>query len=185
LKRIRSRDGFCLLDNGEVTQDASVHYEGNDAERLKLDGYRALAIKTGGTVRLRSRNGKDFNRKYPGIAKALAALPFETVLDGEVVALDEAGRPSFSCAPERRCGSGDLLLCVRRDGPGRSECDGRDARHPVGSAHVRGPAQARSPRRISHMAKPHSRLARCDGRHDQGLVRASPMQRDCRKLDKL
>jgi hypothetical protein len=32
---------------------------------LKLDGDRALGIKTGGTVRLRSRNDKDFNRKYP------------------------------------------------------------------------------------------------------------------------
>jgi bifunctional non-homologous end joining protein LigD len=63
---------------------------------LKLDGYRALGIRTGGTVRLRSRNDKDFNRKYPAIAKALAALTDETVVDGEVVALDDAGRPSFN-----------------------------------------------------------------------------------------
>ena len=34
---------------------------------LKLDGYRALGIKTGGEVRLRSRNDKDFNAKYPGL----------------------------------------------------------------------------------------------------------------------
>lgn len=47
-------------------------------------------------VRLRSRNDKDFSRKYPRIAKALAALPGETAIDGEVVALDSAGRPSFS-----------------------------------------------------------------------------------------
>jgi bifunctional non-homologous end joining protein LigD len=63
------------------------------AYELKLDGYRALGIKTGGEVRLRSRNDKDFNRKYRTIAKVLAALPHETVIDGEVVALDEAGRP--------------------------------------------------------------------------------------------
>jgi ATP-dependent DNA ligase len=63
---------------------------------LNLDGYRALGIKVGGVVRLRSRNDKDFNRKYPGIGKALAALPDETVIDGEVVALDETGRPSFN-----------------------------------------------------------------------------------------
>jgi ATP-dependent DNA ligase len=63
---------------------------------LKLDGYRALAIKTGGAILLRSPNDKDCSRKYPGITKALAALPDETVVDGEVVALDGAGRPSFN-----------------------------------------------------------------------------------------
>jgi ATP-dependent DNA ligase len=63
---------------------------------LKLDGYRAIGVKTGGTVRLRSRNDKDFAQKYPGIARALAALPDDTVVDGEVVPLDEAGRPSFN-----------------------------------------------------------------------------------------
>ena len=46
-------------------------------------------------MRPRSRNDKDFKRKYPTIAKALAALPDETVVDGDVVALDEAERPWF------------------------------------------------------------------------------------------
>ena len=63
---------------------------------LKLDGFRAEAIKTGGRVHLRSRNDKDFNRKYPAIATALAGMPEETVIDGEIVALEDSGRPSFS-----------------------------------------------------------------------------------------
>jgi bifunctional non-homologous end joining protein LigD len=63
---------------------------------LKLDGYRAIAFKTAGNVHLRSRNDKDFNGKYPGVVPGLSCMPDETVIDGEVVALDEAGRPSFN-----------------------------------------------------------------------------------------
>jgi ATP-dependent DNA ligase len=47
-------------------------------------------------VRLRSRNDKDFNVRYPVIAKALASMPDDTVIDGEVVALDRDGKPSFN-----------------------------------------------------------------------------------------
>jgi len=63
---------------------------------LKFDGYRALAIKSGGKVHLRSRNDNDFNGRYPGVVKALGAMPDDTVIDGEVVALDPDGKPSFN-----------------------------------------------------------------------------------------
>ena len=63
---------------------------------IELDGYRALAIKSGGKVQLRSRNDNDFSVRYSSITKALAPMPDETVIDGEVVALDEEGRPSFN-----------------------------------------------------------------------------------------
>jgi len=56
--------------------------------QLKLDGYRAVAFKTGGKLHLRSRNDKDFAVRYPAVVKALAKLPDETVIDGEVVAFD-------------------------------------------------------------------------------------------------
>jgi len=62
---------------------------------LKFDGFRAEAIKSGGKVHRRSRSDKDFNGRYPSILQALAAMPDETVIDGEIVALDELGRPSF------------------------------------------------------------------------------------------
>ncbi len=63
---------------------------------LKLDGYRAIAFKTSDRVHLKSRNGKDFAQRYPALVRALEALPDETVIDGEIVALDDSGRPSFN-----------------------------------------------------------------------------------------
>jgi bifunctional non-homologous end joining protein LigD len=55
---------------------------------LKLDGYGAIGFKSGGRVQLRSRNNKDFAGRYQAIGKALDRLPDNTVIDGEVVALD-------------------------------------------------------------------------------------------------
>jgi bifunctional non-homologous end joining protein LigD len=62
----------------------------------KLDGYRVLAVRRGGETRLLTRNTNDCTEAFPEIARAVAALPFDRVLlDGEVVALDDSGRPSF------------------------------------------------------------------------------------------
>jgi len=88
---------------------------------LKIDGYRALAIKSGGRVQLRSRNDNDFTARYSSIAKALTATPDETVLDGEIVALDPDGKPSFNTL--QNYGSGvplhffvfDLLILKGKD----------------------------------------------------------------------
>jgi bifunctional non-homologous end joining protein LigD len=63
---------------------------------LKLDGYRAIAFKRNGDLNLRSRNDNDFNARYPAVVKALAKLPDNTVIDGEIVAFDPEGRPSFN-----------------------------------------------------------------------------------------
>jgi bifunctional non-homologous end joining protein LigD len=61
----------------------------------KLDGYRVLARVCQGQVSLRSRRGLDSTNDYPCVVAELSAQPRELVLDGEVVALDERGRPSF------------------------------------------------------------------------------------------
>jgi bifunctional non-homologous end joining protein LigD len=63
---------------------------------IKFDGVRALAIKNKQDVQLISRAAKDLTVKYSELAEALAELPAkQAVLDGEVVAVDSQGRPSF------------------------------------------------------------------------------------------
>jgi DNA ligase D-like protein (predicted ligase) len=81
-------------------------------KELKFDGFRALAFKSGGKVHLRSRNDKDFAARYTDIAKALLKLPDETVIDGEVVALDAAGRPSFNSLQNFGSSNAPLLYYV-------------------------------------------------------------------------
>jgi bifunctional non-homologous end joining protein LigD len=81
---------MLLLRTEKLPVGPDLQYE------IKLDGYRALAMKSGGKVQLRSRNDNDFNGRYPGIVKALAPMPDETMIDGEVVALDRDGKPSFN-----------------------------------------------------------------------------------------
>jgi DNA ligase D-like protein (predicted ligase) len=63
---------------------------------VKWDGYRAQAIKEGGSVSLASRNLKNITRQYAAIAHAAAGVDAKSALiDGEIVALDPDGRPSF------------------------------------------------------------------------------------------
>jgi bifunctional non-homologous end joining protein LigD len=88
--KARFIEPMLLLRTEKLPVGADFSYE------LKFDGYRTLAIKSGGKVELRSRNDNDFNGRYPGIVDALASMPDETVIDGEVVALDGEGKPSFN-----------------------------------------------------------------------------------------
>jgi bifunctional non-homologous end joining protein LigD len=63
---------------------------------IKLDGYRALAVKAAGRLKLLSRRNNALNGRFPEVAKALADLEDGTILDGEVVAFDDNGNPSFN-----------------------------------------------------------------------------------------
>ena len=89
---------------------------------IKFDGYRAIAVKSDRGVNLFSRRHKSFNHQYPHLVKALAELPEGTVVDGEVVALDESGRPNFNLLQNSRSEAQhihyfifDLLICQDRD----------------------------------------------------------------------
>jgi bifunctional non-homologous end joining protein LigD len=71
---------------------------GDWAYEIKWDGYRALGYVRNGVAKLLSRRDNDLTGRFPAIAKALekAVRSSECVVDGEVCALDEQGRPSFS-----------------------------------------------------------------------------------------
>ncbi|HUD54327.1 MAG TPA: DNA ligase D [Terracidiphilus sp.] len=63
---------------------------------IKFDGYRLLGFVSGGDVRLRTRNAKDWTGNFPSLAAALETLKAEdAVLDMEAVIVDEQGKSSF------------------------------------------------------------------------------------------
>jgi bifunctional non-homologous end joining protein LigD len=89
--RARFIDPMLLLKTDGLPDDAARWIY-----QSKVDGYRAIAFKRNGALHLRSRNDNDFSLRYPGVMQGLATLPDETVIDGEVVAFDSEGKPSFN-----------------------------------------------------------------------------------------
>lgn len=85
---------------------------------LKYDGYRLLARRDGGTVTLWSRNGQCLNAAFPEVAHAIACLPHEDLLiDGELVVLDDSGRPDFGLLQQRAALSGAAVAPAARQRP--------------------------------------------------------------------
>jgi bifunctional non-homologous end joining protein LigD len=69
---------------------------------IKWDGYRAIAFIDGGKVRLVSRNQNDLTPRYPELKEMPQFIQAKTaILDGEVVALDDEGKASFSLMQQR------------------------------------------------------------------------------------
>jgi DNA ligase D-like protein (predicted ligase) len=95
---------MLLLRTESLPQGSDWMYE------IKLDGYRALGVKQGDKVELLSRNGNRFNERYPAIVKGLAGLPNETVIDGEIVVLDQQGKPNFNLLQNYGSGSSSLPI---------------------------------------------------------------------------
>jgi bifunctional non-homologous end joining protein LigD len=75
---------------------------------LKHDGFRILAFKDGDTVRLWSRNGRDWSAEFVAITEAMRGLPFKRImLDGEAVAHCLEGLPHF----HKLLGDGQASAC--------------------------------------------------------------------------
>jgi len=69
---------------------------------IKWDGYRAVAFLDGKSMRLVSRNQNDFTAAYPELRDLPSLVKARTaILDGEIVALDDGGRSSFSLMQQR------------------------------------------------------------------------------------
>lgn len=69
---------------------------------IKLDGYRAIAFVENKSARLVSRNHNDLTPQFAELADLARDLPVKTaILDGEIVVLDDQGRPSFSLMQQR------------------------------------------------------------------------------------
>ena len=108
---------------------------------IKLDGYRAEALRSDGGVILFSRNRKSFNKQFSLIVEALADLPENTIIDGEVVALDESGRPDFNLLQNFRSGASRIHYFVFD----LLAYDGRDLTRPCSLITVFGSLSSRNP----------------------------------------
>jgi bifunctional non-homologous end joining protein LigD len=77
---------------------------------VKWDGYRAISYLNGGKVEIRSRNNKDFNRKFYPLYDALSAWPVNAVVDGEIIVINEKGEPDFNALQEWRSEADGQLI---------------------------------------------------------------------------
>src|SRR5882724_1070698 len=78
---------------------------------IKFDGYRAIAVLNRGRAQLWSRNHKPLDGDYPEIVAALASMKCsDAVLDGEIVALDAAGRSRFQLLQGRDLGERPTIV---------------------------------------------------------------------------
>src|SRR5262245_38311867 len=83
-----------LATAGELPRGDGWAYE------FKWDGVRAVSLIEGGRLRMFARSGAEITTAYPELASLGSTVP-SAVLDGEIVVLDDAGRPSFAALAER------------------------------------------------------------------------------------
>ncbi|MDQ0640045.1 DNA ligase D-like protein (predicted ligase)/DNA ligase D-like protein (predicted 3'-phosphoesterase)/DNA ligase D-like protein (predicted polymerase) [Pedobacter sp. W3I1] len=79
---------LCTLVKAPVENEEYLY-------EIKWDGYRIISKVENGKIRMNSRSGLDYTKKYPLIAEALENLGHELMIDGEIVVLNEEGKPDF------------------------------------------------------------------------------------------
>ncbi|HEX7893353.1 MAG TPA: ATP-dependent DNA ligase, partial [Terriglobales bacterium] len=98
--------GFMLASPAESTQDALSYFQNAWVED-KYDGIRAQAHCSGDTVRFFSRTRDEITESFPELPDALAGLPYDAILDGEILAWDyEAVNDALQApeAPQKQAG---------------------------------------------------------------------------------
>jgi ATP-dependent DNA ligase len=103
LVNVRFSKPMECLSTKKLPRGAQWTYE------IKLDGFRVEAVRTHDRVVLYSKQGKVLTSQFMEIALELETLPAETVLDGELVALDRNGVPKFNLLQNYRGGSAHLM----------------------------------------------------------------------------
>ncbi|MGI9101614.1 MAG: DNA ligase D [Terriglobales bacterium] len=85
-----------------ATLDRTLPEGGEWAYEIKWDGFRGLCLLSGGKLRILSRKGNLLNRQFPELGDLPQFISADTaIMDGEIVAFDAAGRPSFSLMQQR------------------------------------------------------------------------------------
>jgi bifunctional non-homologous end joining protein LigD len=92
-------DVAFLSDDAEDSADHDT--DDHWAYEMKWDGIRAIATVRAGMVSLTTRNGIDVTSTYPDLAELGSQVTGDCVLDGEIVALNKAGRPDFGRLQKR------------------------------------------------------------------------------------
>ncbi len=108
-EKVKTESFFSELEDLELTKEKAKFLEpmkallmdgvppkGEWIYEVKWDGFRVLAVKSKGRIELFSRTGRVLTGDFAGVVTCLATVPGdEWTLDGEIVALDKAGKPSF------------------------------------------------------------------------------------------
>jgi ATP dependent DNA ligase domain len=110
--RLRNlNDLNSIIRHDNLAEDLTAFSERKLQYEIKLDGYRMIAVRNA-KPEIYSRLKNSVTRKFPYIAEALTSLPEGTVLDGELVALDAAGKPDFNLLQNFRSAESHIFYFV-------------------------------------------------------------------------